>query len=151
MQTLEGLEGAVRIGHHDGFRQFDYDVLRLQVHERPRSSESSPAGPAAELSCRQIYRNTQIGKSLHVPPAQLLARGFRIHRPICTMRSLASASGMNSSGGTQPRVGWLPARQRLETDNSAAGDLYLGLIVQAQLAELRRDAQIVFELQTLYW
>ena len=58
------------------------------------------------------------------------------------MSPVRSASGMNSSGGTRPWVGVLPAHQRLHPQDLAAVGVDLGLVVQDKLLLLDGPAQL---------
>ena len=68
-------------------------------------------------------------------------------RPIGTIRPRSSASGMNSIGGTRPRVGCCQRSSASMLDHAAAGDVDLGLEVEQQLAARQRELQRRLELE----
>ena len=89
--------------------------LREDRRRRPRQVG------LGELARRQVDRHEQRRR---VATARLAchAGAWRqavssTQRPIGTISPVSSASGMNASGGTRPRVGVLPAHERLEPDD----------------------------------
>ena len=70
--------------------------------------------------------------------------------PSGMIRPVASATGMNSSGVTSPRVGECPAQQRLDADDRArCRAIDLGLVVDAELVPLEAEPQLVLEPEQL--
>ena len=66
--------------------------------------------------------------------------------PIATIRPVSSATGMNSTGDTSPRVGMAPAQQRLERADAVLLEVEQRLVEKFELAALDREAQVGFEL-----
>ena len=65
------------------------------------------------------------------------------------MRPVSSATEMNSTGGTLPRVGMLPSQQRLEAANPVLLQIENWLEVEAELPALQCLAQVELELAAL--
>ena len=65
--------------------------------------------------------------------------------PIGTISPVSSASGMNSSGATRPRVGMVPADQRLERADPVGLEIEQRLVIELELAVGDRAPQIRFE------
>ena len=70
-------------------------------------------------------------------------------RPIGTIRPVSSASGMNSTGGIVPRVGCVPAQQRLDAVDRAAGEADDRLVVHRELAVVERALEVGAQLEPL--
>ena len=71
------------------------------------------------------------------------------HAPIGTIRPVSSAIGMKSAGETRPRVGMVPADQRLERADAVVLEVEQRLVIELELAALDREAQVGFELAAL--
>ena len=61
--------------------------------------------------------------------------------------SVSSAMGMNVDGGTGPERGVVPAQQRLDADDVAAGEVDLWLVDEMQLTAVESDAELGRERQ----
>src|SRR5579859_7291973 len=148
MQLLERIDGAVRIRHHHRFSEFNHHVVRLQsmaCHDllNHRQQVGLPKLPRG-----QVYRDTQVGKSLEMPEVQLFADGIQ-DPPAYVNDEITRLRQGNEFIRRYPAMhGVLPACQCLKADNSSATDLDLRLVMHLQLAQLRRDAQVIFQLQT---
>ena len=85
--------------------------------------------------------------ALRAPLAAWRQASSSTQRPIGTISPLSSASGMNSSGGTTPRVGVVPADQRLDADHLRAGEVEDRLVERARTAPPARPRSVEVGLQ----
>ena len=90
-----------------------------------------------------------LAASLARHSAACMQAAFRIQRPSGSISRLSSAIGMNSPGSSRPRVGVLPADERLDPDQPLAAELEDRLVVQDQLVVSQRSRQRLLELHPL--
>ena len=141
-RARQGVDDPRRLGHQDALGELEPE--RVGGHAvrgaGPRTTRRASAGP-----CRSRAETlTATGTSQPVAPTTRRPGPAPCRRRASVSRCISpdcSASGMNSSGRTRPRVGW---RQRTSASTPAtrrrsSGDL--GLVVQLELAVVDRPAQ----------
>ena len=94
---------------------------RGRSRSRPASTTSTRPG-SASWRPERLTRHGEVGARRRAPPrAPACAAGLARapSAPSGTMSPVSSASGMKSRGGSRPRLGVLPAHQRLDADDLA--------------------------------
>ena len=115
-----GARSSVGVVHDRGLGELDDERRRGEVRSSSSAlRRSRDEVVAVELAGGDVDRHVHVALGAGATPAACRHASSSTQRPTSTISFVSSSSGMNVSGCTMPRVGMVPAQQRLDAEHAA--------------------------------
>ena len=132
-----------------GFGQLQFQDMWRQTMGLQQTTNPVDETRLAEMAGGQVDRDDQRRPTCRRQAASCRQTSASIQSPSVMMRSLASATGMNWSGGIRPRSGWNQRIGASAPTKAWSPNRTFGLEIGAQVASGDGAAQIRLQYQSL--
>ena len=149
IQLVQQADGALRIGHQGGFRDFQLEAGGRDAVLAEHAAAAGDEARLLELPQREIDRDSAGLRHGFLPLA--VVRADAVQNPLADIQYQAGFFGQRNEmrGRNVAVAGQAPAQQRLGADHAAGAQIHLGLIQDHQFVALQRAPQLALQHQPL--